>query len=193
MKGADQRIHYGHRLVLLAPASPTAPTAVVVAALSLVPLVALSLTPWIAASLRASLTASLCSSLRTSLRAGLCAGLRTSSRNAGRTSGGSGACALIVASSRNAGAVARLRGGASGGAVLGGGVCRGGGTRRGRAGTVELTLNEGEGVLTVLFAIALVSGTVAAVTAVWVAAVAVRLHLGAGLWGIVSMNVPTRA
>lgn len=117
-----------HRLVLLAPASPTAPTAIVVATLSLVPLVALGLAPWVAASLRTSLTTSLCSSLRTSLRAGLCTGLRTGSRNAGRTSGGSNACALAVASSRNAGAVARLRSGASGGAVLRSGVCRGGGT-----------------------------------------------------------------
>lgn len=172
MKGANQRFYQGHRLVLLAPTAPTAPPAVV-AALSLVPLVAvLSLTPWVTASLRARL----CTGLSTSTLA------VTSSRNGGSVARGSGG-----ASSRDAGSVTRVRGASGSGAVLGSGVIRGGGTGRGSAGTVELALDEGEGFLTVLFAVALVGVRVAAVTAVWVTAVAVRLHLGAGLLNIVSM------
>jgi len=188
MKGADLRICQGHRLVLLAPTTPLAlAPLVVVAALVLVPLVAaLVLAPWVAASLRTSLATSLRTSLRTSALAG------ASSRSGGSVAGASGrtrAGALAVASSGNAGGVARFCGASGSGAVLSSGVVRGGGTRRGSAGAVELTLDEGESVLAVLSAIALVGGLVAAVTAVRVSAVAVGLHLGAGLLEIVSMKV----
>ena len=183
MKGANLRIYRGHSLVLLAPTAPHAlAPLVVVATLCLVPLVvvvSLSLAPRVAASLRASLSTS-----------GLTV---TSGRNAGsvvRAGGRASTGALAVASSGNAGAVARFCGASGSGAVLSSGVLRGGGTR---AGAVELTLDEGKGVLAILFAVALVGGLVAAVTAVWVSAVAVRLHLGAGLLGIVSMSVLPRA
>lgn len=178
MRGADLRIYQGHRLVLLAPAAPHALAPLVVVA-------SLGLAPSVATSLRASLS--------TGLRARLCASLSTSgltvsnSRSAGSATGRASSsirAGALAASSGNAGAVTRVCGSSGCGSVLGSGVLRGGGTR---AGAVELTLDEGKGVLAILFAVALVSGLVTAVTAVWVSAVAVRLHLGAGLLGIVSM------
>ena len=188
MKVADQRVCQRHCLVLLAPTAPAAPAAVAVAALVLVPLVVvgtLGLAPLVAASLRTGLCTSLRTSLSTSLRAGSLA--VTSSRNtgsalrsSGRTSGG------------NAGGVTRVCGASCSGAILGGGLLRRGGTCRSSAGAVEFALDEGEGVLAVLFAVALVDVSIAAVTAVWVSAVAVGLHLGAGLLEIVSMDVLVR-
>ena len=182
MKGANLRIYRGHSLVLPAPTTPHALTPlVVVAALGLVPLVvvaSLGLAPRVTASLRASLSTS-----------GLTV---TSGGNAGsgvRAGGCTSTGALSVASSGNAVAVARFCGASGSGAVLSSGVLRGGGAR---AGAVELTLDEGKGVLAILFTVALVGGFVAAVTAVRVSAVAVRLHLGAGLLGIVSMGVLPR-
>jgi hypothetical protein len=154
-------ITHGHRLVLLSPAAPLAPL-----------VVALGLAPWGATSLRSSLRASV-----------------TSNGNAGCGISASGsASGGTIASSRNAGAVTRVCGAiGSRSAVLSSAVLRGSGTSRGRAGAVELTLDECESVLAVLSAVALVGGLIAAVTAVGIGAVAVRLHLGAGLSGIVSM------
>ena len=178
MIGADLRIYQGHRLVLLAPAAPHALAPLVVVA-------ALGLAPRVATSLRASLSTGLSTRLCASLGP---SGLTfASSRNAGSATGrasSSISAGALAASSGNAGAVASVCGASGSGTVLGSGVLRCGGTR---AGAVELTLDEGKGVLAILFAVALVSGLVAAVTAVWVSAVAVRLHLGAGLSGIVSM------
>ena len=151
----------GYRLVLLAPAAPLTPLVVVVA---------LGLAPWVA------------SSLRSGLRAGV-----TSSGNAGCGISTSGSTS---ASSRKAGIVTRVCGASgSSGAVLSSAVLRGGGTCSGRAGAVKLTLDKRESILAVLSAVALVGSLVAAVTAVGIGAVAVRLHLGAGLLRIISMVV----
>lgn len=147
------------RLVLLAPATPLA-LAPGVTALVLVPLVA---TPLVAAVLSAGLTAPLVSA---SLSTGLAAGLSTRRSTSLSTS--------LSASLSTGGAVC-ARSGAVRGTVL-----RSSGGRR-ATGTVQLALDECEGVLAVLVSVALVSGLVAAVAAVRVGGIAVGLHLGAGL------------
>ena len=171
-------------LVLLAPATPLA----LALALSLAPL-----------------TSTLVGS------AGLGAGLGTSILSAAshRGSGGTllGTAGLGIASGRDAGAAVStgcglstsgslstsrstgrsistgrsLGAGLSGRASLSGGTGLSSSARRSRASAVQLALDESEGVLAVHVAVALVGGLVAAVTAVRVGAVAVGLHLGAGL------------
>ena len=96
---------------------------------------------------------------------------------------------LGLAGDRDAGtavSACRSRGASLGGvgAVLSSafsGSTPGGRARGSRARAVQLALDESEGVLAVHVAIALVRGFVTSVTAVRVGAVAVRLHLGAGL------------
>ena len=165
-------------LVLLAPATPLA----LALALSLAPL-----------------TSTLVGS------AGLGAGLGTSILSAAshRGSGGTllGTAGLGIASGRDAGAAVSTGCGlstsgslstsrstgrsistrGSRGASLSGGTGLRSSARRSRARAVQLALDESEGVLAVHVAVALVGGLVAAVTAVRVGAVAVGLHLGAGL------------
>ena len=163
-------------LVLLAPATPLA------LSLSL----ALSLAP---------LTSTLVGSA--SLGAGLGTGILSAASD--RCSGGTllSTASLGIASGRDAGsAVSTGRGlstsrslstgrsistRGSRGASLSGGTGLRSSARRSRARAVQLALDESEGVLAVHVAVALVSGLVAAVTAVRVGAVAVGLHLGAGL------------
>jgi hypothetical protein len=101
---------------------------------------------------------------------------------------------LGIASGRDAGsAISTRRGLSTGGsfsssscACLGGsagpsGCALSSSTCRSRARAVQLALDESEGVLAVLGTVALVGGLVAAVAAVRVGAVAVGLHVGAGL------------
>jgi hypothetical protein len=156
---ANQRTSQSNHSVLPAPAAPAAPLAAT----------ALALTPRVSAGLRTSGSSSISTGT-----------LPSSSASSTGTSTG----ALTAVSDRNAGAAARSLSIGAGGscrAVLGSAVLGSGGAGRSRAGAVELALDECEGVLTVFGAVALMGGSIAAVAAVWVGAVAVRLHFGSGL------------